>query len=372
MKPDLYLKTIFACVLLWVSLFLSVTFIVDPYGVSPINIEIRGVNAVKVRRLDIDRLIKPYEVWRYQPKTIFLGTSRIHQSIDPAVMDNSEYAMAYNASIPASSLSLNISHLRQYLDLNPNIETVFVELFIYNFLGQGQDQREKGLWEVVENAAKLFISRDAFWDSMHTVSYNVLDGAAQYQIMPGGHFYYPPGHDARGTFAGFAAGIWAMAPDGAESMKLHEPAIETVRQLQALADERGIKMVFLATPNHAYFDYFVESVGAWPVVNEWLLTVSREVTVLSFSQPNTLVYEPVSRNMKYWNDPFHFSLEMGRAMSESILNEAEGIPSNFMLRLTPELVPEHIASRRASIQTWADENPEYVTKLEEEHSKIAQ
>ncbi len=83
---------------------LAFTLLIDPYGVSPVHATIQGVNALKPKRLDIDRLIKPYEVWRYQPKTVFLGTSRIHQSIDPSVLDGTRFAPAYNASIPASSL----------------------------------------------------------------------------------------------------------------------------------------------------------------------------------------------------------------------------------------------------------------------------
>jgi len=98
-------------ILFWVFLFLTVTWVVNPYGVSPINITIERINKFKPKRIDIDRLIKPYEVWRYQPKTIFLGTSRFHQSIDPSVLDGTKYAPAYNASIPASSLGMNISHL---------------------------------------------------------------------------------------------------------------------------------------------------------------------------------------------------------------------------------------------------------------------
>jgi len=345
---------------------------VDPYGVSPVNVSVHRLNEVKIRRLDIDRLIKPYEVWRYQPETVFLGTSRIHQSINPATLDASVYATAYNASIPASSLSLNISHLQQYLDLNPNLKTVFVELFIYNFLGQGQDQREKGLWEFVTNSASLFVSSDVLWDSLITLGYNVTNGSPRYEIKPGGYFYYPPGHDARGTFAGFAAGIWAMAPQGAENMKLHQPAIETIRQLQALADERGLTMIFIATPNHAYFDYFVERVGAWPTVEQWLLEVASIGRVISYSQPNSLVYEPVSQNMKYWNDPFHFSLEMGRAMTESFLGQLDEVPENFVVELTPDLVRQHVASRRSAIQAWATQNADYVEKIEEERLKLLQ
>lgn len=372
MTSKRYISLFFGFVCFWVSAFAVLTLTVDPYGVSPLRTEISGINEIRPRRLDIDRTIKPYEVWRYQPDTVFLGTSRIHQSIDPSALEGTNLATAYNASIPASSLSMNISHLKQYLELNPNLKTVFVELFVYNFLGQGQDQADKNFWSFVSNSANLFVSSDTLWDSFVTLFYNLTDGAPTYEIKPGGHFYYPPGHDARGTFAGFPAGIWAMAPSGAESMVLHDPAIDTVRQLQALADEREIELIFVATPNHAYHDYFIEKVGGWSVVEEWLLQVTSLGMVMSFAQPNDLVYEDVSAEMKYWNDPFHFSLNMGEAMTRSLVGDKTGLPENFMVRLKPDMVPAHIAERRAAVRAWGEKNPDYLAALERERLKLPQ
>src|SRR6476660_4783963 len=79
-----YLRALGLSVAIWLGLFVLVTGAVNPYGISPFPIALEGVNAIKPKRLDIDRMIKPYEVWRYQPHTLFLGTSRFHQSIDPS------------------------------------------------------------------------------------------------------------------------------------------------------------------------------------------------------------------------------------------------------------------------------------------------
>ena len=122
-------------------LLLGWVWIIDPYGVSPIQLTIPHVNVMKPKRINISRQIKPYEVWlRYQPRTIFMGTSRIHQSMDPALLDGTRFAPAYNASVPASSLGQNLSYLEYYLKVDPALRTVFVELFLYNFLGQPQQQ----------------------------------------------------------------------------------------------------------------------------------------------------------------------------------------------------------------------------------------
>jgi hypothetical protein len=109
---------------------------VDPYGISPLQVSVPRVNAEKPKRNDIDGVIKPYEVWRHQPRTIFLGTSRVNQSMDPSVLDGTRFAPAYNASMPAASMGEHAAYLRQYLRLDSRLHTVIVELFLPNFIGR--------------------------------------------------------------------------------------------------------------------------------------------------------------------------------------------------------------------------------------------
>lgn len=93
-------------------------------------------------------------------------------------------------------------------------------------------------------------------------------------------------------------------------------------------------------------------------------------TVYSFSQPNELVYEEVGHNMRYWNDPFHFSLTMGEGMLSSFLGKpVAGLPANFMAVLTPAEVPAHIEARKAAIRQWAAEHPDYLKQLDDERIK---
>lgn len=364
-----YLAALAIGVMLWSGAFVGFTWIIDPYGVSPLSVSIDRVNKFKPKRLDIDRIIKPYEVWRYQPKTVFLGTSRIHQSLDPAVLDGTRFAPAYNASIPASSLGLNISHLRQYIELDPQLRTVVVELFLYNFLGQGQEHPPKDFQEYLRNSLNLFISSDTLWASLQTLGYNLTRGRPVYEIKSGGYFSYPPGHNAKGPFDCYPAGIWKLHETRATGMKLHQPAFDAVREIIELCREHKLELILVLSPNHAYDDYYIEAIGAWDTVQEWLMRLSAEpATLYSYSQPNGWVHEPVSTQMRFWNDPYHFSLEMGRGMLQS-LTGAPGadLPRNFALRLTPDRVAAHIESRRSAIRQWAEANPEFVKKIGRAH-----
>src|SRR5260370_14164259 len=121
----------------------------------------------------MDRLFKPYDVWRYQPPTIFFGRSRAHKSPDPSVLDGTRFAPAYNASMPAASMEMTAAYLRQYVRLDRNLRTVMIELFLPNFIG-ATNARQAGTWsEFARNTLTLFASADVLWDAIATASYNV-------------------------------------------------------------------------------------------------------------------------------------------------------------------------------------------------------
>jgi len=71
-----YLRTLAVSVALLFGLILAFVCVIAPYGVSPLRVSQAGINAFKPKRLAIDRLIKPYEAWRDQPRTTFLCTSQ--------------------------------------------------------------------------------------------------------------------------------------------------------------------------------------------------------------------------------------------------------------------------------------------------------
>jgi hypothetical protein len=359
-----YLALLFTTLIGWAAAYCAFTWFIDPYGVAPFGMRIKGINEVKPRRLNIDRMIKPYEVWRHKPRTVFLGTSRIHQAIDPSVLDGTRLAPAYNASIPASPIGLNVSHLRQYLHLDPALQTVVLELFYANFLGQPQERERKTIAEFVRNAAALLFSADALWAAVLTAGYNAIDGRPRYEIKPRGFFSYPPGHDPQVPFAAFFTGIWQLHEGHKGAMKLHEPAFDAVRELRDLARENNIEIVFILTPNHVYDDYYIEQVGEWHTISEWLTRLSSEVELLSFSQPNSWVDEAVKPGMQYWNDPYHPSLRMGRAMQLAIAGlRDEEAPENFFQRLRKEDIAAHIVSRREAVRRFKDGNPGFVAKF---------
>jgi hypothetical protein len=365
-----YLRHFALAIVLWTSLLAAATLIIDPYGISSIRITIPHINRYKPKRLDIDRLVKPYEVWRYQPRTIFLGTSRIHQSIDPRVLDATGFAPAYNASVPANTLGMNISYLQEYIKLDPKLQNVFIELFLYNFLGTDQQHSPPdSLRTMLKNTAPLFWSFDGFWDALFTLRYNIAVNKPCYEITPGGYFYYPPG-EPKDTFNGFPAGMLDIDRMEHGNPMLSEPAFTSVDELIDTARRHRVNLTFLVTAYHPYYWYYIESTGRWGLVADWLNRLTAITPILSFAQPNAWTYEPVQRHMTYWNDPFHFSLAMGRGIAEALGQVQDpDVPANLMVKLTPDRVPQFIASQREALLHWAHAHPDFVAAFEAEKRK---
>jgi hypothetical protein len=74
--------------------------------------------------------------------------------------------------------------------------------------------------------------------------------------------------------------------------------------------------------------------------------------------------------MRYWYDPYHFSLEMGGAMLRTLAGvRNEGAPQNFAQRLTPDNVAAQVASRRTAVREWAKANSAFVAAFQEERRR---
>ena len=360
-----YLNYLSLATAAWVLVYFGLTLAVDPYGISPLRWNIPGINQYKPARIDIDRQLKPYEVWRYQPATLYLGTSRIHQAMDPAVLNGSAFATAYNASIPASTLEMNVEHLREYVRNNPRLRTVVVELFFYNFAGESTPATASQSTDFLMRSTALFVSADTFGGALKTLAKNIAGICPCYEIKSGGHFFYPEGHDPRAQFAGFAAGVWKLHRMR-NDFKLNDSAFQALKEMVSIALEHRLDIRLILTPNHVYDDYYLDAVGAWDTVEAWLHRLADISPLHSFAQPNAWTQEPVGSRMRYWNDPYHFTLHTGRAMQLALFRgQLEATPDGFYERLTRDKIRLHVENRKQAVKLWAAAHPDFVKQFKQ-------
>src|SRR3979490_1391537 len=122
MKFGRYLIVMAASWLLAAAVVVSFNLLVDPMGISPFPVAIAGFNEWKPLREQHDWIVKRYDVWRSQPTTIFMGSSRIKQTIDPKLVAGTGFAPAYNAGINDSANFVELkSYFQYYVKADKNL-----------------------------------------------------------------------------------------------------------------------------------------------------------------------------------------------------------------------------------------------------------
>jgi hypothetical protein len=358
-----YLRTFVVSFAVFFVLLLGFNWIIDPYGVSPLQLNLPGINARKPKRLDIDRLIKPYEVWRYQPRTVFLGTSRIHQSIDPAVLDATRFAPAYNASIPASTLSENAAHLEQFFRIDSKLRIVVVELWLYNFAVRPQFHANAS-HALLEDAASLLLNPGSVFDALQTLTFNLSGRPGRAYVAAGGYrvnaadFVTPFSPQA---FIDSTMRTFSENPPTSQQ----SAAFAALDRIVEICRRNNAELYLFITPRYPWDDYRLLSLGYWSLLEDWLVKISAYPNVISFSQYNGPLDEPPAPIMKYWNDPTHFNVDAGRLMLKAFLETSSSAsPSNLLRVVTADTVEEILHEHRAGLNNWVARNAPFTTAFD--------
>jgi len=99
MKFGRYLTVMMSSWLLAAAMVAVFNVLVDATGISPVRVAVAGFNKWKPLRDDHDWIVKRYDIRRSQPTTIFMGSSRVKQSMDPRLVVGTGFAPAYNGGI---------------------------------------------------------------------------------------------------------------------------------------------------------------------------------------------------------------------------------------------------------------------------------
>ena len=348
----------------WVVIFTAFIAFLDPYGLwnTP---KIERINAHKPARANLDRQIKPLEVLRDQPRTIFLGTSRVQQGFDPAVLDGTEYAPAYNASIPAGTIMENEVLLNHYFEIDPSIKHVVMEVFLYQMiLGQNSAER-RSIWDLTDNLMPLFFSVGALEKSLMTLWVN-LRGKRLPFIDARGHWIPPESYGGNSdpyVYSDSIAEIHLKIPD----LNIYDSNVQALIRMKEASKKHGAKFSIIFAPNHPWDDYRLLSLGYWPRVESMYKKLSKFGEVYSASQYNYLLTEPTTdllpngERMKYWYDPIHFNSIFGGEILRSWAGMEGNRPKDLLIKITPENVEWVLKERMEGLKNWMRDNETFVS-----------
>ncbi len=338
------------------ALVIGVNLVIDPLGISPIQVRTR-LNALKPLRNGNDALVKRYEVDRRQPRTVFVGSSRTKQSIDPSLLNGTIYGPAYNAGVDGGSDPADIeSLLDHYFQTNRNLRYAFIEIFataVVSLPGV-RPLEEDGFLKRLDDWSRLFNSYGGLSYSLKTAAYNLappVPGDAK-EVREDGFSPIPNGTT---HFSVYNIPNFITYTDTIPSGKKISP--EVVPALTRLIDKcksDGVECSFIITPLHADVLYGAYLKGEWEELEALKRTLASLAPTWDFTRYNSLIDER-DGEVVYWPEAFHYSPALGALMLRRISGPeaaALDLPVNFGVLIDPHRVDYQLAAWRAERDTW--------------------
>jgi hypothetical protein len=366
----------------WVlaALFVTAfTLLVDAIGISPVRVAIAGFNAWKPLRQDYDWIVTRYDVWSKQPTTIFMGSSRIKQSIDPKVVAGTEFAPAYNGGINGSANFVETqAYLQDYLRADKNLHHIFIEAFAPALLGNpggaatrpfvatgGQGGRpsiiEFGLGSDIADFTSTFFSVSGLTSAIRTVSMNrgrtssaglSDDGFAPVPLAPH-HF------SVRNVF-NFVLHTGFMRRGSAVS----EVPLAAARKMIANCHLHQVECRFFVSPLHADVLMAAYHLGLWPELEKLKRGLAELAPTYDFTRYNHLIEER-SGPVVYWPEAFHFSAALGELVARAMTGmRTADMPANFGSVVDSRNIEASLAAWREERDVWIGQHPESVARMQ--------
>ena len=358
--------------LIFTPLICLLNIVVDPYLLfgRPRTAEF---NARKPAIAEQEHLIKAYDVLRFEPETLLLGSSSIAMGLDAR---SSAWPLSarpvYNLGLPGEGV-FAVRRYLQHVEARERLHTVILGLNFRDFLqlrGQHEllfesrlavtrsgspnpDASRQRLYDI----AYASLSLDAILESINTLRGNIssdspdtvsgnvepywhrteISRGGAYQFVVLGDLYYSRIY----RVSGMDAGVW-----------------DDVRQIFDLCQSRGIHLIVILEPVLVDELEVADIAGRWSAVEDW----KRELTRMAFAYGNPptsshvelwdfLGYDsystesvPYSKSaMRWFLTPSHYTRALGDLMVKRITGSGD---DSFGARLTPENIESHLSEVR--------------------------
>jgi hypothetical protein len=380
MKFGRYLIVMASSWLLAAAVVAAFNLLVDATGISPVRVAIAGFNQWKPLRDEHDWIVKRYDVWRNQPTTIFMGSSRIKQSIDPKLVVGTGFAPAYNGGINGSADFQEIrTYLQDYLQADKNLHHVFIEAFApvlltnpeggpasRSFVATGEQAGrprviEFGLATDIANFASMFFSVGGLSSAIRTVTMNrrgenmPLAGSFDDGFAP---IPLAPHHFSVRNVLNFVLHTGFMRRGG----EVSRASIAAARQMIANCDLHQVECRFFVSPLHADVLLAMYHLGLWPELEKLKRGLAELAPTYDFTRYSHLIEER-SGPVVYWPEAFHFSPALGELMARAMTGLRTDMPQNFGVVLDSKNVESSLAAWRDERDNWIAQHPGMVERM---------
>ena len=370
----------------------ALNFTADPFCVfgTPRR---AGLNDRIPNTSGFDRMAKPYEILRVQPRTALLGSSTAHSGFRPlAEWETALPRPAYNYALLGASfheVRLSLTHALRECP----VETVIMvaDFFAFNVHYPDNERFSTGRllaathrsWPgfLGSDLAAFAIGKDALGFSWKTISASRnaprSASASSAQLQD-----YPWREHFRNCERSYLQ-KWFPPPSRAYEFTSLQSGFDRLADYDAalrLCAERGVRLIVICPPTHVRFQEALASAGAWQYCENWKRELAARtrvqqgrsvphgsVELWDFGLFNDTTAEPVpaagAGSMRYFFDSAHFTPEFGRLVLDEILGAAPPDAPHRGVRLDQVGIESHLANQRAALRDFRAANPGVVADV---------
>lgn len=346
-------------------------YIVDPYGLYR-TVEITGFNQQKEGVRSKIRYVKAMELPLRKPQTVIIGSSRVHDGINPQhpLLLDPAYSPSYNLGIDMDRVHESLEYLKHAI-VNSKIKRVIfgLDFFMFNAsqkVNYNFDPELVGRKVTIGDYVKTSIfSRDAFVDSIRTIKMShsqperkeFLDNG----FRPGNFvFYRVKNYSALHYYTNYI--FMSSLPSQTKyyaDMTIDKEVFDDFEEILKICKQNNINIMLYISPAHAHLDgEGIAASGKWDMMEDWkrkIVAISEKYNapLWDFSGYNSITTEQVKTPMKYYWDSSHFTeVVSDLILKRMLLGRGDDIPANFGIRLSNQNIELHLAAIREDRQKY--------------------
>ena len=360
-------------------------YIVDPYGFYRI-VDKAGFNQQKEGVRSKIRYVKALELPLRKPKTIIIGSSRVHDGINPLhpLLREPAYAPVYNLGIDMA----RIHELKEYLNhalVNAEIKRVIIGLDFFMFnasqkVNYNFDSELVGRKiNIGDYLSTSIFSRDAFVDSIRTIktSHGQLERKEFLSngFRPGNFaFYKIKSYEALHYYTNYI--FMSSLPNQTKyyaDVTSDKGVFDDFEDILKISAANSIDVKLYISPAHANLDgEGILAAGKWKMMENWkrkvvMLAGRYNVPIWDFSGYNSITTESVRTPMICYWDSSHFTEVVSDLILKRIYTEGVNVPVDFGVPLYNENIEDHLATIRNNRQKYAENHNVELSSLNESY-----
>jgi hypothetical protein len=351
--------------------------VVDPYGFYRL-VEVKGFNQQKEGVRNKIRYVKALELPLRKPKTIIMGSSRVHDGMNPQhpLLQDPAYFPAYNLGIDMDRVHESLQYLKHAM-LHTEVKRVIfgLDFFMFNAAQKVSIDFDRSLVgrkiNVADYIATSLVSKDALIDSVRTIKTSRAHPERKEFL---GNGYRP------GNFVFFKVKNyqklhyytnWVFLSALPQQTKYYseitqdEDVFKDFEEILRICKQHKIDVRLYISPAHAHLDgEGVAAAGKWEMMEGWkrrVVTIADRYSapLWDFSGYNSVTTEPVRTPMKYYWDSSHFTEVTSDWILKRIFADPtvmDEIPPDLGIRISGKNIEPHLMAIRQDRRSYIEKN----------------